>query len=152
MVGPERLELSHRKALDPKSSASTNFATGPNWYRFTYIISSILYRQAMARFIRLAFLLLGAQAPTSPQSSFALGTCSMQLPACFTSLCAIALIKLTLNSCFLAFPILIKPFCRFDISETAFAHKAIICLFRCRTSMENKNFNAFRIFWLFKEV
>ncbi len=29
MVGPERLELSHIAALDPKSSASTNFATGP---------------------------------------------------------------------------------------------------------------------------
>lgn len=30
MVGPERLELSHIAALDPKSSASTNFATGPH--------------------------------------------------------------------------------------------------------------------------
>ncbi len=28
-MGPERLELSHIAALDPKSSASTNFATGP---------------------------------------------------------------------------------------------------------------------------
>ena len=29
MVGPERLELSQIAPLDPKSSASTNFATGP---------------------------------------------------------------------------------------------------------------------------
>ena len=29
MVGPERLELSHIAAPDPKSGASTNFATGP---------------------------------------------------------------------------------------------------------------------------
>lgn len=32
MVGPERLELSHIAALDPKSSASTNFATGPRFF------------------------------------------------------------------------------------------------------------------------
>ena len=29
MVGTERLELSHLAALEPKSSASTNFATSP---------------------------------------------------------------------------------------------------------------------------
>ena len=28
-LGPERLELSHIAAPDPKSGASTNFATGP---------------------------------------------------------------------------------------------------------------------------
>lgn len=31
-MGPERLELSHIAALDPKSSASTNFATGPRFF------------------------------------------------------------------------------------------------------------------------
>ena len=30
MVGTERLELSHLAALEPKSSASTNFATSPS--------------------------------------------------------------------------------------------------------------------------
>jgi hypothetical protein len=30
MVGTERLELSRIAALEPKSSASTNFATSPN--------------------------------------------------------------------------------------------------------------------------
>ena len=35
MVGTERLELSHLAALEPKSSASTNFATSPsNLLRF----------------------------------------------------------------------------------------------------------------------
>jgi hypothetical protein len=29
VVGTERLELSHLAALEPKSSASTNFATSP---------------------------------------------------------------------------------------------------------------------------
>ncbi len=37
-MGPERLELSHIAALDPKSSASTNFATGP-W--FIYLIINL---------------------------------------------------------------------------------------------------------------
>ncbi len=46
MVGPERLELSHRKTLDPKSSASTNFATGPFdiaiiFYNTKYLTSSV---------------------------------------------------------------------------------------------------------------
>src|SRR5690606_40502786 len=33
MVGTERLELSHLAALEPKSSASTNFATSPSGYQ-----------------------------------------------------------------------------------------------------------------------
>ena len=39
-MGPERLELSHIAALDPKSSASTNFATGPD--RIYLIVKNIL--------------------------------------------------------------------------------------------------------------
>lgn len=31
-MGSERLELSHIAALDPKSSASTNFATSPRFF------------------------------------------------------------------------------------------------------------------------
>ena len=50
MVGPERLELSHIAALDPKSSASTNFATGPhgtciflNYTKITLLSIFIVY-------------------------------------------------------------------------------------------------------------
>ena len=35
MVGTERLELSHLAALEPKSSASTNFATSPSGYQLS---------------------------------------------------------------------------------------------------------------------
>lgn len=48
MVGPERLELSHIAALDPKSSASTNFATGPkvllNFQRVTAKLLDYVYQ------------------------------------------------------------------------------------------------------------
>lgn len=38
-MGPERLELSHIAAPDPKSGASTNFATGPlNLFNCKYIL------------------------------------------------------------------------------------------------------------------
>src|SRR5690606_2083742 len=40
MVGTERLELSHLAALEPKSSASTNFATSPRGIYIMEIISS----------------------------------------------------------------------------------------------------------------
>jgi hypothetical protein len=40
MVGTERLELSHLAALEPKSSASTNFATSPMAVYIIEIISS----------------------------------------------------------------------------------------------------------------
>jgi hypothetical protein len=39
LVGTERLELSHLAALEPKSSASTNFATSP---MAVYIIEIVL--------------------------------------------------------------------------------------------------------------
>lgn len=39
-MGPERLELSHIAALDPKSSASTNFATGPWVYSIVIYLGS----------------------------------------------------------------------------------------------------------------
>ena len=39
-MGPERLELSHIAAPDPKSGASTNFATGPLIY---LIVKDILF-------------------------------------------------------------------------------------------------------------
>lgn len=45
MVGPERLELSHIAALDPKSSASTNFATGPLLYlncHFVWVVTLLV--------------------------------------------------------------------------------------------------------------
>lgn len=48
MVGPERLELSHIAALDPKSSASTNFATGP-WHLF--IFSCQIFFRAVSQLV-----------------------------------------------------------------------------------------------------
>ena len=47
MVGPERLELSHIAALDPKSSASTNFATGP--WLFIYYSVIIFFTRAVSQ-------------------------------------------------------------------------------------------------------
>ena len=48
MVGAKRLELLHLAALEPKSSASTNFATPPDgcvYYREGWIVTSIFYKK-----------------------------------------------------------------------------------------------------------
>lgn len=58
MVGPERLELSHIAALDPKSSASTNFATGPRFVLFNFSLSANRFNlhHSPTKFMRNLFL------------------------------------------------------------------------------------------------
>ncbi len=48
MVGTERLELSHLAALEPKSSASTNFATSPDKNQ-RYVVFTKLGRGSRTR-------------------------------------------------------------------------------------------------------